>query len=132
MSNAARHQFDFTDDRYEWRRLFSELFGTFLLVLAAAGGPMVNARFGGQVTSPAALAVAPALTVMAVILFMGTVSGAHLNPAVTVGFALRGDFPWKRVPGYLVVQFAGSVLAELVLGVMHGGSGTAGTNETGQ
>jgi aquaporin Z len=38
MSNAARRQFDFTDDRYEWRRLFSELFGTFLLVLAAAGG----------------------------------------------------------------------------------------------
>ena len=38
ISNAARRQFDFTDDRYEWRRLFSELFGTFLLVLAAAGG----------------------------------------------------------------------------------------------
>ena len=83
IPNASRRQFDFTDDRYEWRRLFSELFGTFLLVLAAAGGPMVNARFGGQVTSPAALAVAPALTVTAVILFMGTVSGAHLNPAVT-------------------------------------------------
>ena len=84
MSNAVRREFDFTDDRYEWRRLFSELFGTFLLVLAAAGGPMVNAGFGGHVTSPAALAVAPGLTVMAVILFMGTVSGAHLNPGVTV------------------------------------------------
>ena len=37
--------------------------------------------------------------VMAVILFMGAVSGAHLNPAVSIAFALRRDFPWKRVPG---------------------------------
>ena len=126
LPNAARRQYDFTDDRYEWRRLFSELFGTFLLVLAAAGGPMVNARFGGQVTSHAALAVAPALTVMAIILFMGTVSGAHLNPAVTVGFALRGNFPWRRVPMYLLVQLTGSVLAALVLRALLGGPGTAG------
>jgi aquaporin Z len=126
LTDATLRQFDFTDDRYEWRRLFSELFGTFLLVLAAAGGPMVNARFGGQVTSQAALMIPPALTVTAVILFMGTVSGAHLNPAVTVGFALRGNFPWRRVPGYLVVQFAGSVLAALVLRALLGGQGTAG------
>jgi aquaporin Z len=126
ISNAARRQFDFADDRYEWRRLFAELLGTFLLVLVAAGGPMVNARFGGEVTSRSALAVAPALTVMAVILFMGTVSGAHLNPAVTVGFALRGNFPWKRVPGYLGVQAAGAVLAPLVLRALLGGQGTAG------
>jgi len=126
IPNASRRQFDFTDDRYEWRRLFSELFGTFLLVLAAAGGPMVNARFGGQVTSPAALAVAPGLTVTVVILFMGTVSGAHLNPAVTVAFALRGNFPWRRVPMYVLVQLAGSVLAALVLRALLGGQGTAG------
>src|SRR6266699_2955060 len=42
--NSARWQFDFLDESYEWRRVFSELFGTFLLVLAAAGGGMVNAR----------------------------------------------------------------------------------------
>src|SRR5450432_1661423 len=57
--NAARNQFDFSDDSYEWRRLFSELFGTFLLVLAAAGGGMVNARFGGDAVSSAARVVAP-------------------------------------------------------------------------
>ena len=45
--------------------------------------------------------------VMAIILFMGAVSGAHLNPAVSVAFALRGDFPWRRVPAYIVAQFAG-------------------------
>lgn len=45
---------------------------------------------------------------MAIILFMGAVSGAHLNPAVTLGFALRGDFPWRRVPGYILARVPGS------------------------
>ena len=52
--------------------------------------------------------------VMAIILFMGKVSGAHLNPAVSLAFALRGDFPWRRVPGYIVVQLGGAALAALV------------------
>ena len=59
----------------------------------------------------AAAVVAPGLMVLAIILFMGKVSGAHLNPAVSIAFALRGDFPWRRVPGYMTVQFAGAVLA---------------------
>jgi len=124
--NSARRQFDFLDDSYEWRRVFSELFGTFLLVLAAAGGGMVNARFGGHVTGSAALVLAPALTVAAIILFMGAVSGAHLNPAVSVAFALRGNFPWKRVPGYLVAQAAGAVAATLLLWALVGKHGSAG------
>ena len=49
--------------------------------------------------------------VMAIILFMGKVSGAHLNPAVSIAFALRRDFPWWRVPGYIVVQLGGAALA---------------------
>src|SRR5580693_7955964 len=65
LPNSARRQFDFLDDSYEWRRVFSELFGTFLLVLVAAGGGMVNARFGGDVSSRTALVVAPALMVAA-------------------------------------------------------------------
>ena len=84
------HQFDFWDDSYEGRRLFSELLGTFFLVLVAVGAVMVNARFGGSAVPYGARVVAPALMVMAIILFMGTVSGAHLNPAVSIGFALRG------------------------------------------
>ena len=52
---------------------------------------------------------------MAIILFMGAVSGAHLNPAVSLAFALRGDFPWKRVPGYIIVQLVGATLACLFL-----------------
>jgi len=124
--NSARWQFDFLDESYEWRRVFSELFGTFLLVLAAAGGGMVNARFGGHVTGSAALVVAPALTVTAIILFMGAVSGAHLNPAVSLAFALRGNFPWKRVPAYIGAQAAGATLATLLMWALVGKHGSAG------
>jgi aquaporin Z len=103
---------DFDDPRKEWRRLFSELLGTFALVLAAAGGGLLHAK--GQIGLAAAV-VAPGLMVMAIILFMGAVSGAHLNPAVSLAFALRGDFPWRRVPGYIVIQLIGATLACLFL-----------------
>jgi len=86
----------------------------------------VNARFGGHVTGSAALVVAPALTVAAIILFMGAVSGAHLNPAVSFAFALRGNFPWKRVPAYIGAQAAGAVLATLLLWALVGKHGSAG------
>ena len=49
-------------------------------------------------------ALAPGMMVMGVIFFMGTISGAHLNPAVTLAFAVRGNFPWRRVPGYIVAE----------------------------
>src|SRR6202011_513670 len=100
----------FNDPSQEWRLLFSELLGTFFLVLVAAGGPMMDTAVAGSVGRAAAV-VAPGIMVMAVILFMGKVSGAHLNPAVSVAFALRGDFPWRRVPGCVVVQLAGAILA---------------------
>ena len=124
--NAIARQFDFADDSYEWRRLFSELLGTFFLVLVAVGGGMVNARFGGHAVPAAARVTAPGLMVAAIILFMGTVSGAHLNPVVSVAFAMRGDFPWKRVPTYIVAQFAGAVLATLLLWALLGKQGSAG------
>jgi aquaporin Z len=124
--NSVASEFDFWNDRYEGRRLFSELLGTFFLVLVAVGGGMVNARFGGQAVPYGARVVAPALMVMAVILFMGTVSGAHLNPAVSIAFAARGDFPWKRVPAYIVTQFIGAILATLLLWALIGKQGTAG------
>jgi aquaporin Z len=116
---------DFEDPSQEWRRLFSELFGTFLLVLVAAGGGMMGQAFPDMVSRTAAV-VAPGLMVMAVILFMGKVSGAHLNPAVSIAFSLRGDFPWRRVPGYVVVQLAGAVLAAWFLQAIVGVSATHG------
>jgi aquaporin Z len=124
--NAVVRQFDFWDTSYEWRRLFSELFGTFLLVTVAVGGGMVNARFGGNAVPGPARVVAPALMVMAIIFFMGAVSGAHLNPVVSVAFALRGNFPWGRVPAYVVAQLAGAILATAMLRGFIGAQGSAG------
>ena len=118
---------DFHDPSQEWRRLFSELFGTFLLVLVAAGGPMLGQVFPDMVGTAAAVA-APGLMVLAIILFMGEVSGAHLNPAVTIAFSLRGDFPWRRVPGYIVVQLAGATLAAWFLQAVVQVSATHGGN----
>jgi aquaporin Z len=124
--NSIIRQFDFWDATYEWRRVFSELFGTFLLVTVAVGGSLVNARFGGHAIPGPALVVAPGLMVLAIILFMGAVSGAHLNPVVSLAFALRGNFPWRRLPMYLLAQFAGAVLATLLLRGLIGAHGTAG------
>ena len=118
---------DFNDPRQEWRRLFSELLGTFFLVLAAAGGGMMSHAFPGVISHTAAV-TAPALTVLGIILYMGKVSGAHLNPAVSIAFALRRDFPWWRVPGYIITQLIGATLAALVLHAIINVSAMYGSN----
>jgi aquaporin Z len=126
-AEVVRPMEDFHDPSQEWRRLFSELLGTFFLVLAAAGGGMMGQAFPNTISRTAAV-TAPALTVMAIILFMGKVSGAHLNPAVSVAFSLRGDFPWRRVPGYIIVQLIGATLAALILQQLINVSATYGAN----
>jgi len=112
---GLKEQFD--DPSLEWRRLFAELVGTFLLVIVAAGGGIMHAE--GHITLAAAV-VAPGLMVMAIVLFMGAVSGAHLNPGVSLAFALRKDFPWRRVPGYVLIQLIGATLAALFLDALFG------------
>jgi aquaporin Z len=126
---AAIHR-EFRDPTLEGRRLFAEAFGTFLLVLVAAGGGVVNAVSGGKV-SLAAQVSAPGLMVMAIILFMGATSGAHLNPAVSIAFAARKDFPWKRVPGYIAAQVVGGLLACLLLYGLFGSAGSLGATNPG-
>jgi len=121
---------DFDDPEQEWRRLFSELLGTFFLVLVGAGGAVVGAQSNGAISRAAAV-TAPGLMVMAIILFMGAVSGAHLNPAVSVAFAARGDFPWRRVPGYVIVQLLGATLACLFLWALLGKLGMLGATDPG-
>ncbi len=130
----ARHEppwvREFADLSYEWRRLFSEVLGTFLLVLVAVGGDVAG-TVTGDPPSRAAAVTAPALMVMAVILFMGRVSGAHLNPVVSLAFALRREFPWRRVPGYVVAQLAGGLLACIFLWALFGRPGVFGTTIPG-
>ncbi|MDP2818632.1 MAG: aquaporin [Polaromonas sp.] len=121
---------DFLDPVHEWRRLFAETWGTFLLVLVAAGGGVVAAKSGGAVTL-GMIVVAPGLMVMAIIYFMGTVSGAHLNPAVTLAFAVRRNFPWRRVPGYVLAQMVGGIAAALFLRTMFGNVGALGATVPG-
>ncbi|MEJ2397666.1 MAG: aquaporin [Gammaproteobacteria bacterium] len=121
---------DFLNPLYEWRRIFAEIWGTFLMVLVAAGGCFVAAMSGGKV-SMGMIVVAPGLMVMAIIYFMGTVSGAHLNPAVTLAFAVRRNFPWKRVPGYILAQFIGGIAAASFLRFFFGNIGALGATVPG-
>ena len=83
--------------------------------------------FPGVISHGAAV-TAPALTVLGIILYMGKVSGAHLNPAVSIAFALRRDFPWRRVPGYIITQLVGATLAALILHAVINVSASYGSN----
>jgi aquaporin Z len=131
LANALEfNRRNFDDPALEWRRLFSEILGTFLLVIVGAGGGVVNAVSNGAISRSAAV-TAPGLMVLAVILFMGAISGAHLNPAVSIAFATRGDFPWRRVPGYIIAQLVGAILACLLLKVLFGNAGMLGATEPG-
>src|SRR6478735_554952 len=127
---ARVREVEFDAPGLEYRRLFSEVWGTFLLVLVAAGGGVIGATaFGGDLTL-AMKALAPGMMVMGIIFFMGTISGAHLNPAVTLAFAVRGNFPWRRVPGYIVAELVGATLAALFLNAMYGGILNGATEPT--
>ena len=88
---------------------------------------MMGPAFPDTISRTAAV-VAPGLMVMAIVMFMGKVSGAHLNPAVSIAFSLRGDFPWRRVPGYILVQLVGATLACLFLRWVIDVSATYGSN----
>lgn len=130
LSSLVDGMRNFKDPHQEWRRLIAEFVGTFFLVVVAAGAPMVGQAYPGTVSEAAAV-IAPGVMVMAVIMFMGKVSGAHLNPGVSIAFALRGDFPWRRVPGYIMVQIAGAVTAAFVAQLLIGVSASSGGSYPG-
>ena len=121
---------DFLEPANEWRRLFSEAWGTFLLVVVAAGAGVVGALSGGAITLSMKV-TAPGMMVMVIIYFMGAVGGAHLNPAVTLAFAVRRNFPWKRVPGYIVAQVIGGIAAACFLWALFGTVGLLGATTPG-
>jgi aquaporin Z len=116
----------FHDPHLLWRRLLGEFIGTFLLVLVAAGAQVMGTKYPGLVPLQSA-AGAVAMMVLVLILALGRISGAHFNAVVTIGFALRHVFPWRRVPSYLVAQLLGSITAALVLKVLFGNVANMGT-----
>jgi aquaporin Z len=115
----------FWDPVHWWRRLLAEFVGTLLLTFVAAGGDTIEAATH-QPLGHAAKVVAPALMVMALIYTIGGLSGAHLNPAVTLAFALRGDFPPRRVAPYIAAQLGGAIVAALLLLALFGNVGHLG------
>ena len=95
-------------------RLVAEALGTYFLVFAATGAVAVDAVTHGTLGN-VGMSLACGLVVFAMIEAIGDVSGAHMNPAVSVGFALAGRFPWRQVPGYVVSQFMGAFAASLTV-----------------
>ena len=96
------------------KKLFAELLGTFALVFAGTGAIIVNAASQGAI-SHAGIALTFGLIVLAMIHTFGDVSGAHLNPAVTIGFAAARRLAWSDVPGYVGAQILGAVAASALL-----------------
>ena len=96
------------------RACVAEFIGTFGLLFAGAGAIMVDELSGGQVTH-LGIGLTFGLIVAAMIFATGHISGAHINPAVTLAFAISRHFPWKRVPCYILAQLAGAAAAGLTL-----------------
>jgi aquaporin Z len=99
------------------RTLFAEAFGTFVLVFVGTGAVVANDFSGGAVTH-VGVALTFGLVVLALVYSLGDVSGAHLNPAVTLGFWLAVRFPGRSVLPYAAAQVAGALAASAALRVI--------------
>jgi len=105
------------------RAAIAELIGTFFLVLigtAVATATILNRETAGAAYDSLAIALSFGLVLAAIVGALGQVSGAHVNPAVTIGLASAGKFPWSSVPAYVVAQIAGGLLAALTVWAAYG------------
>jgi len=105
--------------------LIAEFCGTFGLVFIGTGALVVNEITGGAITH-VGVSLTFGLTVLAMIYAFGDVSGAHINPAVTVGFWASGRFEGQRVPGYILVQCAGGIAASGTVRMLFPAAGSLG------
>ncbi|KAL8105180.1 putative aquaporin NIP7-1 isoform X1 [Apium graveolens] len=101
------------------RIIVAEALGSFILVFCICGIVAITQIMHGQV-GLLEYAVTAALTVTVVVFSIGAISGAHINPAVTIAFAASGPFPWSKVPLYIVAQIVGSVAAAFVGKLVYG------------
>lgn len=107
------------------RKFVAEFIGTFALVFAGTGAIVINDVTGGTV-SHVGVALTFGLIVLAMIYTLGDVSGAHLNPAVTLGFYVARRFPGRAILPYVISQFLGALLASLVLRLLFSDHPTLG------
>jgi len=96
------------------RKYIAELTGTFALVFCGTGAVIIDQQSGGAITH-VGVAITWGLIVTCMIYAFGDVSGAHINPAVSIAFAVAGRFKVKLLPGYIVSQLAGALLASFTL-----------------
>jgi len=96
------------------KRLIAEAIGTFALVFCGTGAIVINEFTNGAVTHPG-VAFTFGLIVMGMIYAFGDISGAHINPAVTIAFAYAKKFAWKEVPAYIIAQTIGAIAASALL-----------------
>jgi aquaporin Z len=108
------------------KKCVAEVIGTFALVFAGTGAIVINDVSGGAV-SHVGIALTFGLVVMAMIYTVGDISGAHLNPAVTLGFWLSGRFPKSLIVPYVLSQLVGAFLASAVLRMLFANHATLGT-----
>ncbi|XP_052206902.1 probable aquaporin NIP7-1 [Diospyros lotus] len=94
-----------------FHQLLAEALGTFILVFSIGGIVAVTQLMGGGPVGLLEYAATAALSVVVIVFSIGAISGAHVNPAVTIAFAACGQFPWPKVPLYLLAQVIGSVMA---------------------
>ena len=100
------------------QRLFAEFFGTFWLVFGGCGSAIFAAAFPALGIGFAGVALAFGLTVLTMAYGVGYLSGAHFNPAITIGLWAAGRFPGRDVIGYIVSQLIGAIVAAAVLYVI--------------
>ena len=108
-----------------YRKYFAELLGTFCLVFAGTGAIVINDVYGS--VSHVGIALTFGFVVMAMIYSIGEISGAHINPAVTIAFWARGRFQTKDVAPYLGAQLVGALLASVVLKLLFSDHETLGS-----